>query len=32
MAAAPMIRPNVLANNQRIQKIEFKETTMQITW
>jgi hypothetical protein len=32
MAAAPMIRPNVLANNQRIQKIEFKATTMEITW
>ncbi|UUO22827.1 hypothetical protein FGD67_06225 [Colwellia sp. M166] len=32
MAAAPMIRPNVLANNQRIEKIEFKATTMEITW
>lgn len=32
MAAAPMVRPNVLANNQRIEKIDFKATTMTITW
>ena len=30
--AAPMIRPNVLANVSRIKTVEFKETHMTITW
>jgi hypothetical protein len=30
--AAPMIRPNVLANGSRIKTVEFKETHMTITW
>lgn len=30
--AAPMIRPNVLANGSRIKTVEFKETQMTITW
>jgi hypothetical protein len=30
--AAPMIRPNVLANSSRIKTVEFKETHMTITW
>ncbi|MGP1832220.1 hypothetical protein ACTTBA_04005 [Shewanella frigidimarina] len=30
--AAPMIRPNVLANVSRIKTVEFKETKMTITW
>tara|TARA_R110001583_G_scaffold42894_1_gene136386 strand:+ start:171 stop:860 length:690 start_codon:yes stop_codon:yes gene_type:complete len=30
--AAPMIRPNVLANSSRIKTVEFKETQMTITW
>lgn len=32
MAAAPMIRPNVTANGERIQQIEFKDTKMTISW
>lgn len=32
MAAAPMIRPYVTANNERIEKVEFKETKMTISW
>jgi len=32
MPAAPMIRPNVLANNERIAKVEFKDTNMTISW
>lgn len=32
MAAAPMIRPYVTANNERIDKVEFKETNMTISW
>lgn len=32
MAAAPMIRPNVIANGERIEKVEFKETNMTISW
>ncbi len=32
MPAAPMIRPNVMANGERIEKIEFKETNMTISW
>jgi hypothetical protein len=32
MPAAPMIRPNVTANNERITSVEFKETTMTISW
>lgn len=30
--AAPMIRPNVLANGSRIKTVEFKQTQMTITW
>jgi hypothetical protein len=30
--AAPMIRPNALANGSRIKTVEFKETHMTITW
>lgn len=32
MPAAPMIRPNVTANDERIQKVEFKETNITISW
>ncbi|WP_445946390.1 hypothetical protein [Shewanella sp.] len=32
MPAAPMIRPNVTANSERITRVEFKETTMTISW
>lgn len=32
MPAAPMIRPNVTANGERIAKVEFKETNMIISW
>ena len=32
MPAAPMIRPSVTANNERITKVEFKETNMTINW
>lgn len=32
MPAAPMIRPNVTANNQRIKSLEFKGTNMTISW
>lgn len=32
MPAAPMIRPNVTANNERITAVEFKGTNMTITW
>jgi hypothetical protein len=30
--ATPKIRPNVIANGARVQKVEFKKTDMQITW
>lgn len=32
MPAAPMVRPNVTANNERIKSVEFKGTNMTITW
>lgn len=32
MPAAPMIRPNVTANDERITAVEFKGTNMQISW
>ena len=32
MPAAPMIRPNVTANNERITAVEFQGTNMQISW
>lgn len=32
MPAAPMIRPNVTANNERIKLVEFKGTNMTISW
>lgn len=32
MPAAPMIRPNVTANNKRIKSVEFKGTNMTISW
>lgn len=32
MTAAPMIKPNVTANNERLQKVEFQETEMTLSW
>ncbi|WP_310803224.1 hypothetical protein [Shewanella baltica] len=32
MPAAPMVRPNVTANNERIKSVEFKGANMTITW
>ncbi|MGS0824824.1 hypothetical protein ACVBIO_03350 [Shewanella sp. 0m-8] len=32
MPAAPMVRPNVTANNERIKSVEFKQTEMIISW
>ena len=32
MPAAPMIRPNVTANDERITAVEFQGTNMQISW
>ena len=32
MAAAPMIRPNVIANGERITAVEFQGTNMKISW
>ncbi|KTF14840.1 hypothetical protein [Pseudoalteromonas sp. H105] len=32
MPAAPMVRPNVTANDERITAVEFKGTNMQISW
>ncbi|MFT5788008.1 MAG: hypothetical protein ACI8SJ_000103 [Shewanella sp.] len=32
MAAAPMLRPNVTANGERIKSVEFKATNMTISW
>ncbi|MBH0073770.1 hypothetical protein I6E78_17640 [Pseudoalteromonas sp. NZS127] len=32
MPAAPMIRPNVIANNERITAVEFQGTNMKISW
>jgi hypothetical protein len=32
MVAAPMIRPNVIANDERITTVEFKDTNITISW
>lgn len=32
MPAAPMVRPHVMANNERLSKVEFKETNMTLSW
>ncbi|MEN3159598.1 hypothetical protein ABC502_14555 [Alkalimonas sp. NCh-2] len=32
LPAVPKIRPNVIANGQRISKVEFRETNMTISW
>lgn len=32
MPAAPMIRPNVTANNERIKSVEFQGANMTISW